>query len=143
MGQLDNALEDGLKALELSPTDPKMLIFAARMYVENSEPDKALELYAAVLKRFPAGQEANFGSAKILIEKKSFNEAKNCLRNIWIYKSSSPEIWRLMIEVLVEQGDLVAALEEAQKMVVECPSDEANELLKEIQARSNDFADEL
>ena len=48
-----------------------------------------------------------------------------------------------MIEVLVEQGDLVAALEEAQKMVVECPSDEANELLKEIQARSNDFAGEL
>ena len=143
MGQLDNALEDGLKALELSPTDPKMLIFAARMYVENSEPDKALELYGAVLKRFPAGQEANLGSAKILIEKKSFNEAKNCLRNIWIYKSSSPEIWRLMIEVLVEQGDLVAALEEAQKMVVECPSDEANELLKEIQARSNDFAGEL
>jgi tetratricopeptide (TPR) repeat protein len=49
-GERDKAINEGEKALELSPNDPIMMYYGANLYSRLMEKDKAVELIPAAVK---------------------------------------------------------------------------------------------
>jgi predicted Zn-dependent protease len=139
-GDAEEASNDLLQALKLSPETPADTLMAAGIADEDGEYREAEVAYRRVLAIDPKSAEANAGLEHVLIEQKRYPEAETVLRASLERSPGDPVITAELATVLAAQ-DKAEALPLLQKLHEAHPEDApVTRMLASVLADAGDYA---
>jgi tetratricopeptide (TPR) repeat protein len=139
-GNPEEASNDLLQALKLSPETEDDTLLAASLAEDTGQTDAAEAAYRRVLAEDPKSGAATSGLAHILIEKKQYPEAETLLRAALAKTPGDPGLTAQLALVLANQDD-PEALPLVQKLHQTHPGDAAiTRMLAELLSESGQYA---
>ena len=137
-GNPEDASNDLLEALKLSPETPDDTLLAAQLAESAGQLDAADAAYRRILAKDPKSAPANAGLVHILIERKKYPEAETVLRAALQQAPDDPTLTAQLATVLANQ-DKPEALPLLQKLHDSHPGDTAiTRMLADLLAESGD-----
>ncbi len=123
-GNAEQASNDLLEALKLSPETPTDTLLAANLADAQGQYDAAEAAYRRVLTSDPTSAQANAGLAHVLIVRKDYPEAEKLVRTALKQSPDSTELTAQLAVILAAQDD-AEALPLLQKLHASRPGDAA------------------
>lgn len=110
-GDLENAESAIQDALEIDPTNAKLLTLAARVKLERGRLERAFHLFNLALEHQPKNPEAHYFQAVVLQRWKRFADAAEGYRTAYELEADNVGYLIAWAEMLVETGDTDGAIE--------------------------------
>ena len=139
-GDREEASNDLLEALKLSPETPEDTLMAASLAEQAGQKEQAEAAYRRMLAKDPKSSPANAGLAHLLIASKQFPEAESLLRAALEKSPDDPALSAQLAAVLAAQ-DKAEALPLLQKLHAGHPDDAPiSRMLAEVLSEAGDDA---
>ena len=150
---LDKALQNLVKARELRPSWSRIPLFMAAIYDQQKKTDQALKCFREAINMGEHNPAAVRRTVQILFQQQRYSEADKLLRQLdRLQAPFTPELTRLWVQLLIQQGEFDLAMAKARQAVSEKSDDYSEHLWlgqilgiaarrANVQKRSKEFED--
>lgn len=121
LGRVEEAEEELKKAQKLNSKDPRIFSAAALIEVKKGNKDRAAEFYKRAIEADPTDNASRLELARILIEKKKFEEAISILEEAKKIAPMIADTYYLLGKCYKETGETSAAKENLMKALQLAP----------------------
>ncbi len=120
----DEALQDLTQARDLRPSWSRIPLFMGTIYDQQNKSDQALKCYMEAIDTGEHGPAAARRTVQILFQKQRYADAEKLLRRLDTQQVPfTPELTRLWVQLMFQQGEFDAAVAKARQVVSEKSDD--------------------
>jgi tetratricopeptide (TPR) repeat protein len=121
---LDEALQNLIQARELRSTWSRIPLFMGTIYDQQNKPEQALKCYTDAIELGERNPAAARRAVAILVQKQRYKDADNLLKQLERQQLPfTPELTRLWVQLLFQQGEFDMAVAKARQVVTEKSDD--------------------
>ena len=126
---LDEALQNLVQAQEKRPSWSRITLFMGTIYDQQKKTDLALKMYLKAIDRGERSPATVRRTVQLLTQQQKYSDADQLLRQLDRQEVPfTPELTRLWVQLLIQQGEFDTAVEKARQAVSEKSDDYSEHL---------------